>query len=250
MKNRLSILLLSIVISGFTTPCPANPLSNIMSFFQRDLVINVRYANPKNIGAGSEVYLARDPSGAKVLIGKVTNVSLVEPQMFKVEIMIDKEFKEKIYETTPFVLMSKLFSEGSNPYIVAISSVDISEKKPLKSGDSVKGVTFLEYKISTAGNEFKKVMESLKKQNSEILTQLQQHIDTFDTEGFQKKIETLVDQISEFTAEQKEAFRNEVLPSLRKRFESMMEYLDKQNKPDKSKDLERQLKKIEGMVDV
>jgi len=250
MKNYSNILLIVIIILGFNNPCLANPLSSITSLFQRDLVINVLYKNHKNLIQGSEVYLAEDPKSQKILIGKVKKVSLVDSQMSKVEIIIDKKYKKKIYETTPFVLMSNLFSENSNVYIIAISSLEAPDKIPLKSGSTINGITFLEYKIATAGEELKKIMDNIKKQNNELLSQLEQYIDTFNTEAFHKKMDDLINQISEFSTEQKETFKNEVLPSLRKTFDSMMEKLLEQNNLEKSKDLEKQLKEIEDIVDV
>ena len=142
MKNHLKVLLTLVIISSLSTPCSANPLSNIFSFFQRDLVINVLYKNHKNLIQDNEVYLAEDPMGQKILIGKVKKVSLIESQMSKVEIIIDKKYKEKLSETTPFVLVSSLFSKNSNSYIVAISSLEKSSETPLKSGSSINGVTF------------------------------------------------------------------------------------------------------------
>ncbi|MCD4721599.1 MAG: hypothetical protein K8S13_17315 [Desulfobacula sp.] len=248
MKNYSTVILFVIIVLGFNNLCLANPLSNIMSLFQRDLVIDVLYKNHKNLIQGSEVYLADDLKGQKILAGEVRKVSLVESQMSKVEIIIDKKYKEKIYETTPFVLMSNIFSKHSDAYIVAISSLEASDKTPLKSGSSVEGITFLEYKIATAGEELKKVMDSIKKQNNELVSQLEKYIDTFNTEAFHKKIDELVNQISQFSAEQKETFKNEVLPSLRKMFDSIMEQFEEQNNMEKSKDLEKRLKKIEDMV--
>ena len=250
MKIYSNVILFVIIVLGFNNICLANPLSNIMSLFQRDLVINVSYKNHKNLIQGSEVYLAEDPKGQKVLIGKVKKVSLVESQMSKVEIIIDNKYKEKIYESTPFVLMSNIFSKNSNAYIVAISSLDTSDKIPLKSGSLVEGITFFEYKIAAAGEELKKVMNSVKKQNNELVSQLEKYIDTFNTEAFHRKIDELVNQISQFSAEQKETFKNEVLPALRKMFDSIMEQLEEQNNMEKSKDLEKQLKKIEDMINV
>lgn len=250
MKSYLRVLLTLVIISSFTTPCSANPLSNIFSFFQGDLVINVLYNNHMNLIQDSEVYLAEDPMGQKVLIGKVKKVSLIESQMSKVEIIIDKKYKEKLSETTPFVLVSSLFFENSNSYIVAISSLEESNKTPLKSGSSINGITFLEYKIATAGQGFIKIMDSIKKQNNELMDQLEQYIENFDSEAFQKKMDDLINTLSEFSAEQKETFKNEVLPSLRKTFDSMMEKLNDQNNLEKSKDLEKQLMEIEDIVDV
>ncbi|MBC8440224.1 MAG: hypothetical protein H8D87_11125 [Deltaproteobacteria bacterium] len=250
MKKYSNVILFVIIILGFNNPCLANPLSNIMSFFQRDLVVDVLYKNHRNLIQGSEVYLTGDPKDQKVLIGKVRKVSLVESKMSKVEIVIDKKYKENIYETTQFVLMSNLFSENSNAYIVAISSLEASDKTPLESGSSVKGITFLEYKFATAGEELKKIMDIIKKQNDELLSQLEQYIDTFNIEAFHKKMDALINQISEFSSEQKETFKNDVLPSLRKAFDTMMEKLKEQNKMEKSKDLEKQLKEIENMVEV
>jgi hypothetical protein len=201
MKKYSTVILFVIIIIGFNNLCLANPLSNIMALFQRDLVINVLYKNHRNLIQGSEVYLAEDLKGQNILIGKVKKVSLVESQMSKVEIIIDKKYKEKIYKTTPFVLVSNLFSKNANAYIVAISSLEASDKTPLKSGFLVKGITFLEYKIATAGKELKKVMDNIKKQNNEIVSQLEEYIDTFDTEAFHKKIDELINQISQFSAE-------------------------------------------------
>ena len=250
MKNYLFVLLTFVIILCLSTPCLANPLSNIFSWFQRDLVINVLYENHKNLIQGSEVYLAEDPRGQKVLIGKVKKVSLVESQISKVEILIDKKYKDKIYETTLFVLMSNIFSKHSNAYIVAISSLEASDKTPLVSGSSVKGITFLEYKMATAGEELKKVMNRIKKQNKEMMTQLEEYIDTFNTEEFHKKIDELINQISQFSIEQKETFKKEVLPALRNMFDSVMKQLEEQNNMEESKNLEKRLKKIEDMVDV
>ena len=248
MKNYLKIILFVIIVSGFNNHSFANPLSNIMSIFQKDLVIEVSYNNHRNLIQGSEVYLAEEPKGEKVLIGQVKKVSLVESQMSKVELVIEKKYKKKIYETTPFVLMSNIFSKNSNAYIVAVSSLEPTDKTPLKSGSLVKGVTFLEYKIARAGEELKKVMGSIKNQNKELVSQLEKYIDTFNTDAFHKKIDELANQVSKFSAEQKKTFKKEVLPSLKKMFESIKEQLEEQNNKEKSKDLERQLQKIEDMV--
>ena len=112
----------------------------------------------------------------------------------------------------------------------------------------MEGITFLEYKIATAGEELKKIMDGIKKQNSEIVNQLEEYIDTFNIEAFHKKLDELVNQISQFSIEQKEIFKNEVLPSIRKTFDSMMKKLKERNNMEKSKELEKQLKKIENMV--
>ena len=249
--KKYSITILSIIILlSFNNPCLANPLSNIMSLFQRDLVIDVLYENHRNFIQGSEVYLAEDLKGQKILIGKVKKVSLVESQMSKVEIIIDKKYKDKIYETTPFVLMSNLFSKKSNAYILAVSPLKASDKTFLKSGSSVKGITFLEYKITNAGEELKKVMDSIKKQNNEIVSQLEEYINTFDTEAFHEKIDELMNQISQFSGKQKETFKKEVLPALRNMFDSIKKQFEEQNNMEKSKDLEKRLKAIEDMVKV
>jgi len=249
MKKYLNVILFIIVLN-FNSPCLANPFSNIMSLFQRDLMVDVFYKNHRNLIQGSEVYLAGDLKDQKVLIGKVSKVSLVESQMSKVKIIIDKNYKEEIYETTLFVLMSNIFSKNSNAYIVAIPSLDTSDKTPLTSGASVKGITFLEYKIVIAGEELKKVINSIKKQNNEIMNQLEKYIETFNTEEFHKKIDELINQISQFSAEQKETFKKEVLPALRNMFDTVMKQLEEQNNMEESKDLEKRLKNIEDIVDV
>ncbi len=248
MKKFFKLILLVVVFLGFNHPCFANPLSNIMSMFQRDLVIDVSYKNHKNIIQGSEVFLAKDPKGKKVLIGRVTKVYLGESQMYNVEIVIDKKYKKKIYETTSFVLMDNIFSKNSKAYIVAVSPLEKSEKKPLKSGTLVTGLTFFEYKMALAEEELKKIMDSIKNQNNELVTQLEEYIDTFNTEAFHKKVDELGNQISKFSEEQKETFKKEVLPSLKKMFESIKEQLEEQNNKEKSKDLDRQIKKIEELV--
>ncbi len=250
MKNHSKIIVFVIIIFSIYSSCSANPLSNFMSIFQKDLVLELIYTNHQNLIQGSDVYLAKAPKGQKTLIGEVTKVSLVESKMSKVKIRIDKKYKDQIYETTPFVLMSNIFSQNANAYIVAISSFDASGKKLLKSGSSVKGITFFEYKFAATGEELKKVMDSIEKQNRKLLNQLEDYIDTLDTEEFQKKMDDLADQITQFSKEQKETFKNDVLPALKNMFNSMIEQLEKQNNKEKSKDLEEQLKEIEEKVDV
>ena len=250
MKNHSKIILFVIIIFSIHSNCSANPLSNFMSLFQKDLVLELIYKNHQNLIQGSDVYLAKDPKGQKTLIGEVTKVSLVESKMSKVKIRIDKKYKDQIYETTPFVLMSNIFSQNTNAYIVAISSFDASGRKLLKSGSSVKGITYFEYKFAATGEELKKVMNSIEKQNRELLNQLKEYIDTLNTEEFQKKMDDLADQITQFSKEQKETFKNDVLPALKNMFNSMIEQLEKQNDKEKSKDLEKQLKEIEEKVDV
>ncbi len=251
MKNYSTAILLFIVfILGFNTPCSANSLSKIMSIFQRDLIVDVLYKNHRNLIQGSEVYLAEDLKDQKILIGKVRKVSLVESQMSKVVIIIDQKYKGKIFETTEFVLMSNIFSKNSNAYIVAVSPLEASDKILLKSESSVNGVTFVEYKIAAAGEELKKIMSRIKSQNNNIMNQLEEYIDTVNTEEFHKKIEALIDQISQFSTEQKETFKKEILPALRNMFDSVMKQLEEQNNMEDSKDLEKQLQEIENMVDV
>jgi len=249
MKRYVTIIFFVMIILGFNNSCSANPLSKIMSLFQKDLKMDVVYKNHQNLIQGSEVYFAEDLEGQRILIGTVSKVSLVESQLSKVEIIVDKEYKEKIDEATLFVLMSNLFSKNSNAYIVAVPSSDASGKTPLKSGSEVKGVTFLEYKIFTAEGELKKIIDRFKQQNYTILNQLREYIDTVNTEAFQKKIDELVNQILQFSAEQKETFKKEMLPELRKMFDSIKEQLEGHKNKEKSKDLEKQFQEIKDIVE-
>ena len=164
--------------------------------------------------------------------------------------LLIKHTKKKIYETTRFVLIDGLIAENSKPYILAIPSLDSSNQTPLKPGASVKGFTFLEYTLAVAGEELTEFMENFREQNGELLNQLKQYIKNIDTEAFQKQMDDVIDKISNFSAKQKETFKKEVLPSLRKTFESMMKKLEEQNNIKKSKELEEQLSKIEKSVDV
>jgi hypothetical protein len=250
MKNYSIAIICIIFILGFNTPCSANPLSKIMSIFQRDLVLDVLYENHKNLIQDSQVYLAEDPEGEKILVGRVKKVSLTESQMSKVHIVIDQKYSEKIYETTLFVLMSNIFSKNSTAYIVAVPSLESSEKIPLKSGSSVEGISFVEYRISAAGQELKKVMDRIKIQNTEIMSQLETYVETFNTEEFNKKITALADQISQFSMEQKETFKQDILPALRALFDSLIKQLEQQNNPEESRDLEKRFQEIENLVDV
>ncbi len=249
MKNYITIVLFVMIILGFNNFCSANPLSKIMLLFQKDLKMDVVYKNNHNLGQGSEVYYAEDPDGQKKIIGAVSKVSLIESQLSKVEIIVEKEYKEKIDETTMFVLMSSLFSNNSKAYIVAVPSSDASGKTPLKSGSQVKGVTFLEYKIFTAEGELRKIIDRLAQQNHTILSQLKEYIETFNTEAFQKKIDELANQISQFSAKQKQTFKNEMLPELRKMVDSIMDQLEGHKNKEKSKDLEKRFQEIKDMVD-
>lgn len=250
MKNHSKIILFMIIIFSIYSSCSANPLSNFMSIFQKDLSLELIYKDHQNLIQGSGVYLATEPKGQKILIGEVTKVSRIESKMSKVKIKIDKKYKDQIYETTPFVLMSNIFSQNTNAYIVAISSFDASDNKLLKSGSSVKGITFFEYKFAATGEELKKIMDSIEKQNRELLNQLEDYIGTLNTEEFQKKIDDLADQVTRFSKEQKETFKNDVLPTLKNLFNSIIEQLEKQDNKEKSKNLEKQLKEIEEKVDV
>ena len=104
--------------------------------------------------------------------------------------------------------------------------------------------------FAIAGEQLTELMDNFREQNGELLNQFEQYIKNFDTEAFQKQMDDLIGKISKFSAKQKETFKKEVLPSLRKMFESMMEKLEEQNNVDKSKELEKQLSKIEKSVDV
>ena len=251
MKSYSRVILFVIIVLGFNNYCFANPLSNLMLLFQKDLKIDITYENHKNLIQGSKVYWAEDlKQEQRVLIGEVRRVSLDESQKARVEIVIDKKYKDKIYKTTPFVLMGNLFSNNPEAYIMAVSTLEASDNTPLESGASVKGLTFFEYKMAMVGEEISKVMERFKKQNSELLSQLEKYIDTLDTDAFHKKIDELGKHISQFSIEQKEAFKKDVLPALRKMVESIKEKLEEQNNMEKSKDLEKQINKIEDLVDV
>lgn len=250
MNNYSKTILIVIIILGLNAPCFANPLSKLMSILQRDLIVDVLYKNHRNLIPGSEVYLAADPKDQKILIGRVRKVSLVASQMSKVEISVDQKYKGKIYDTTPFVLMSNIFSQHSNAYIVAVSPLEPSDKILLKSGSSVKGITFVEYKIAIAKEELKKVMHRIQKQNNDILSQLEEYLDTVNTEEFRKKIDALIHQISQFSIEQKETFKREVLPALENMVDSVIKQLEEQKDMEESKDLKKRLQEIENMVDV
>ena len=95
MKKLPKGILSGLIILGFSATCLANPLSNLFSMFQKDLVINLQYKDHKNLIQGSEVYLAQDSKGQKTLIGSVNKISFVEPAASNVEIIIDKAYKEK-----------------------------------------------------------------------------------------------------------------------------------------------------------
>ena len=239
MKQYLTAILFIIFMIGLHTPSSANPLSKVMSIFQRDLVLDIFYQNHRNLIQDSQVYLSTDPEDQKILVGKVRKVSLTESQMSKVQILIEPQYKEKIYETTQFVLMSNIFSTHSNAYIVAVNPLESSDKTPLKSGSTVKGITFVEYKIAVAGQELKKIMNRMKSQNTQLLSQLEAYVETFNAEEFNKRITALANQISQFSIEQKEIFSREILPALRAMFDSLMKQLEEQNNMEESKKLEK-----------
>lgn len=168
MKNHSKIILFVIIVLSINNICLANPLSNFMSLFQKELILELIYKNHQNLIQGSDVYLAKDHKGQKTSIGE----------------------------------------------------------------------------------ELKEIMDSIGKQNQELLNQLEEYIDTLDTEEFQKKIDDLADQIKQFSKEQKETFKNDVLPALKNMFNLIIEQLEKQDNKEKSKNLEKQLKEIEEKVDV
>ncbi len=249
-KLSISILTLSFLII-FCDSCGANPLSRILSFFQSDLVINVRYNSPGNLAQGSQVYLADAPDEKGVLIGEVIKVSTsTAPATAKIEVQIGKEYKKQLSTDTPFVLMSTLFSTRSNAYIVAIASDSASSGTPLKSGDTVNGVTFLEYQMAAASKQFKTVINDLLNQKSDMLKQLEDYLNTLNIASFQNTINELIGDISKFSAEQKDAFKKEVLPKLREMVDSLRKQLEEQNTPEKSKELEQQLQHVENLIEI
>ena len=251
MKNHSKIILFVIILINVYGICLANTtLSSFLSFFQKDLVLELIYKTHNNLRQGNYVYLANDFKNQKTLIGKVTKVSLVEPQISKVKIQIDKQYRKKIYKTMPFVLVSNIFSQNANAYIVAISSADEKSKKLLKSGSSIKGITFLEYKFAMFEKKLNTVINSIGKQNKELMVQLEEYIETFNIEEFQKKIDRLTKQIIHLSKEQKETFKNNVLPALQNMFNIMIKKLEKHNNKEKSKKLDKQLKEIEKIINV
>jgi ABC-type transporter Mla subunit MlaD len=251
MKHYSTAILVVILFLGVNTACLANPMFGILSFFQRNLRVDVVYENHRNLVQGSEVYFAgEDLTAEKILIGTVKKITLVAPQMSKVEISIDQAYKKKIFTATKFILMSNIFFNNSAAYILAVSSVAPSDKTLLKSGSTVDGITFVEYKIAAAGQELKSLMDRIKKQNDEILSQLEDYFDTVDTQDLQKKIDALIGQISQFSLEQKEAFKREVLPALRNMFDAVIKHLEQENNKKESKELEKKLQEIEKTVDV
>jgi hypothetical protein len=246
----IRFVILGMVILGGAPLCSANPFSKVFSIFQTDLVITIVYEDHGNLIQGSEVYLAEDPEGEKVLIGKVTKISLNKPGRADVEVRIHKDYKEKIVETTRFVLMDGFFSETSTSYVLALPFSDPSESSPLTSGSSIRGLTFFEYKLHTAGQGLKTLIDRFKSQNEKILDQFEGYAQRFDTEAFQSQMDELIDTLSNFSSEQKKTFKKQVLPHLRELFESIMTRLEAQNKNQKSKELENQLLKMEKAVDV
>lgn len=254
MKRIIQISLTVMVITVGIMPAkiawPANPLSEIFSLFQGEFSVTALYEDPGDLAPGSGVYLAQSPQAEKTLIGRVKEISIVAPKTARVELAIEKKYREKLSADTPFVLMSGLFAGKSKAHIVAVSSSKHSDTIPLDPGASVRGVTFLEYKIAAVGGDLAKMMDSIKKQTDDLLTELEHHIETYDTDAFTKKMDDLINKISEFSAEQKEMFRKEILPSLRKSFDSLIKKLEEQNKGDESRALEKKMRKIENMISV
>lgn len=242
-------MIFAAVIIGFSHTCCANPFSGIVSFFKKDLTIDVICKNHRNLIPGSRVYLSENLDSGKVLIGKVDQITLTGSQEYRVEITIKKQHKDRLYESTRFVLMGDLFSEDSTACIIAVPPGDSTGRKLLSSGAEVRGITFLEYKIETAGRNIKKMLDSAGEQNQELLDRLKEYIDTFNTEKFQKQMDSLSEQIKEFSGEQKETFRQEVLPKIKQMLDQFLEQFDPDKKEEKSREMEKKILEIEKSVE-
>ena len=221
-KIIFGIFLSAIVINY----CQANPISTLYSFFQKDLTIDVFFKNHKNLLQGSPVYIAVSPDAQKIQIGKVNQITLVPPETPKVEVIINKKYKKEIYETAQFVLVSSIFANNTDGYILVVVPPHTSETKLLKSGASVKGISYFEYRITHAGEELKNLMNNISKQNRTLLKEFDQYIENLDTELFLKKLDNIANQIAQFTNEQKTAFKQDVLPALRKVFNEILKQLE------------------------
>ncbi len=248
--KKTSITILSLIFFfTFSTHSSANPFSRLLSFFQSDLVINVRYKTTGNLAQGSKVYLADAPREKGLQIGEVSKVSTIDPETFKIEVRIDNKYKEQLNSATSFVLINPLFSTQSNAYIVVISSTSTSKEPALESGDTVEGVTFLEYQMTVASRQFKTAIRGLINQNAAILKQLEGYLNTLNIDSFQNKINELIGEISKFSATQKDTFKNEFLPKLKEMADSLQKQLEAQNKSEKSKELKQQLQHLETLID-
>jgi len=244
-KILIGFFLSVIVISH----CQANPISALYSFFQRDLTIDVLFKNHKNLLQGSPVYIAASPNAQKIQIGKVNQITLVPSELPKVEIIINKKYKNKIYETAQFVLMSGNFANNTDGYILVVVPPHTAETKLLKSGAVVNGISFFEYHISNAGKELKNLMGSISKQNRALLKEIEQYIENSDTEFLLEKLDNIANQIVQFTNEQKTAFEQDVLPALKKAFNKILKQLENQSNEEELKEIEKRLNEIETLIE-
>jgi paraquat-inducible protein B len=174
-------------------------------------------------------------------IGKVNEVTYTKEGTYRVELRIDKAFKNAATENTRFFIVSDPQDKGHS----AVKMIQIREGgKPLQNNTVLEGSRKSSAIIERLEKDLEKGMESFKKQFNEFAEELKKIPDNEAFKAMEEAMADLYDEMKRSGKEVREKIQKEMLPRLEQELENLRKRLHEKGREDELKPLEIKMEEI------
>jgi paraquat-inducible protein B len=174
-------------------------------------------------------------------IGKVNEVTYTKEGTYRVELRIDKAFKNAATENARFFIASDLQNKGHK----AVEMIQTREGgKPLQNNAVLEGSRKSSAIIERLEKDLEKGMESFKKQFNEFAEELKKIPDNEAFKAMEEAMADLYDEMKRSGKEVREKIQKEMLPRLEQELENLRKRLHEKGREDELKPLEIKMEEI------
>ena len=174
-------------------------------------------------------------------IGKVNEVTYTKDGTYRVELRIDKAFKNAATENARFIIVSDPQKKGHK----AVKMIQTREGgKPLQNNAVIEGSRKSSAIFERLEKDLEKGMESFRKEFNGFAEELKKIPDSEAFKALEEELAGLYDEMKRSGKEVREKIQNEILPRLEQELENLKKRLQEKGREDELKPLEIKMKEI------
>ena len=174
-------------------------------------------------------------------IGKVNDVTYTKEGTYRVELRIDKAFKNAATEHVRFFIISDPQNQGRK----AVEMIQTHEGgKPLQNDAVIEGSRKSSAVFERLEKDIEKGIEDLRKEFDEFAEELKKIPDSEAYKALEKTLADLYDEMKRSGKEVREKIQKEILPQIEKELENLKKRLQKKGQENELKPLEIKMEEI------
>ena len=210
------------------------------SLFDPDLKLKVMFDGLKGLKAGAAVVYAYRHQ----VIGKVTEIEIIDGTDAIVHLKIAPDFKGLVRTGALFVIESPLFDKTKPSRLVMDVLPKDMNNPPIESGTLVKGVSWAYYQMAVSAASVGPAIESLVQQSRRFLAEVEEFIQSGEINRLVDELRKETGKLAEFTAAQKKNFEENILPELEKQVAEALKRLEQNKKQSDRENLEKEFDEL------